>query len=226
MVFDWGFALSTLPMLAEGAVITLQATLISFVLAMVLGLILALAKMSPFALLRVPATWFIEVIRGTPLLVQLFVLFLILPKYGITMPALMTGVIGLGMHYSTYCAEAFRAGINSVPRGQWEAATALQMSRIQMYRRIILPQAIPPVIPSFGNYLISLFKETPLLSSVAVVEIMQQSLFIGSDTFRYIEPITIVGLFFLVCSVISATLVRSLERRMSIQDRPLQQRAI
>lgn len=215
MLFDWNFALSLVPTLARAAVVTIQATFASFALALVVGLMLALAKMSPNRLLSWCATWFIEVIRGTPVLVQLFILFLILPKYGLTMPALTTGIIGLGVHYGAYCAEVYRAGIEAVPRGQWEATTALNMSRYHTFRNIILPQSLPPIVPALGNYLISLFKETPLLSAVAVVEIMQQALFAGSDTFRYIEPITLVGMFFLTVSLITAALIRWFERALS-----------
>jgi polar amino acid transport system permease protein len=210
-MFDLDFAISLVPLLADAAVVTLQATFLSFALALVVGLILALLRMSSQPILRGAALWFIELVRGTPLLVQLFILFLVLPKYGLSMPALLTGIIGLGVHYGAYCAEVYRAGIEAVPRGQWEAAKALNINRYQAYRHIILPQALPPVIPPLGNYLISLFKETPLLSAVAVVEVMQQALLIGSDTFRYVEPITLVGLFFLVCSLCSAALVRWVE---------------
>ncbi|MHC4800106.1 MAG: ectoine/hydroxyectoine ABC transporter permease subunit EhuD, partial [Planctomycetota bacterium] len=183
MIFDWSFALEILPILAKAALITIEATILSFILAMVLGLVLALMRMARNRFISLTAFWFIEAIRGTPLLVQLFILFLVLPKYGITMPAFMTGIIGLGIHYSAYCAEVYRSGLDNVPRGQWEASTALNLSSYWTFRRVILPQAIPPIIPALGTYLISLFKETPLLSAVAVIELMQQALLIGSDYF-------------------------------------------
>lgn len=211
-MFDFGFAISLMPSLAEAAAVTIQATFMSFILALTIGLILALMRMSSHSFIRMSSLWFMEIIRGTPLLVQLFILFLVLPKFGLSMPALTTGIIGLGVHYGAYCAEVYRAGIEAVPRGQWEASKALNLSRYHAYRHVILPQALPPVIPALGNYLISLFKETPLLSAVAVVEIMQKALLIGSDTFRYVEPITLVGLFFLLCSLSSAALVRWIER--------------
>jgi polar amino acid transport system permease protein len=216
-MFDFGYALSILPVLAQAAIVTLQATALSFGLALVLGLVFALMRIAPFRVVQRGTAWLIDLIRGTPLLVQIFLLFLVLPKYGITMPALTTGVIALGLHYSAYCAEVYRAGIEAVPKGQWEASAALNLDPISTYRRIVLPQAIPPIVPALGNYLISMFKETPLLSAVAIVELMQRALLLGSESFRYIEPITLVGLFFLAFSLLSAAGIRWLEARLAIR---------
>ena len=112
-------------------------------------------------------------------------------------------MIALGLHYSCYTSEVYRAGINAVPSGQWYAAKALNLSRWQAYRHVILPQAIPPVVPALGNYLIAMFKDTPLLSAITVLEMLERAKIIGNETFRYLEPLTIVGLIFLVLSVLS-----------------------
>jgi polar amino acid transport system permease protein len=162
-----------------------------------------------------PAAGFIEFIRSTPLLIQIFFLYFVFPKFGIVLPALVAGILALGLHYSTYCAEVYRAGLENVPRGQWEAATALNLAPMATFRDIILPQAIPPIIPALANYLVALFKETPLLSAIAVLELMQTAKIIGSDTFRYLEPITLVGLFFLVMSLVSAAGIGALERHLN-----------
>jgi polar amino acid transport system permease protein len=135
----------------------------------------------------------------------------VFPQFGVVIPALVAGVMALGLHYSTYCSEVYRAGLENVPRGQWEAATALNLGPMATYRDIILPQAIPPMVPALGNYLVGLFKETPLLSAIAVLELMQTAKIIGSETFRYLEPITLVGVFFLVMSLASAALIRRVE---------------
>jgi polar amino acid transport system permease protein len=217
MIFDFSYALSIVPILARASLVTLEATFLSFGLALIIGLFLALLRMSPSKILSNAALVFIEVVRGTPLLVQLFILFLVLPKYGLTMPAFTTGIIGLGVHYGAYCAEVYRAGIEAVPKGQWEASIALNLNPFDTYRRLILPQAIPPIVPALGNYLISLFKETPLLSAVAIVELMQRALLLGSESFRYTEPITLVGLFFLFFTIVSAAAVRLLERLLAIR---------
>ncbi|TIU73814.1 MAG: ABC transporter permease subunit, partial [Mesorhizobium sp.] len=110
-----------------------------------------------------------------------------------------------------YCSEVYRAGFDNIHRGQWEASVALNLSAWTTFRDIIIPQAIPPIVPALGNYLVALFKETPLLSAIAVLELMQTAKIIGSETFRYTEPMTLVGLFFLAMSLVSAALIRSLE---------------
>jgi polar amino acid transport system permease protein len=124
-------------------------------------------------------------------------------------------VIALGLHYSTYTSEVYRAGIEGIPRGQWDAAAALNFNRWQTFRHIIVPQAIPPVVPALGNYIVSMFKDTPLLSAITVLEVLQQAKLIGAQTFRYIEPLTLVGALFLVLSLISAAGIRVVEHRLA-----------
>jgi len=124
--------------------------------------------------------------------------------------------VGIALHYACYTAEVYRAGLESVPRGQWEAVTALNFSPWRAYRQVILPQAIRPVLPALGNYLIAMFKDTPVLSAITVVEIMQQAKNIGSDSFRYLEPITLVGVFFLLISISLAGVVRQVEKRTAL----------
>jgi len=126
--------------------------------------------------------------------------------------ALTAGILALGIHYAAYCSEVYRAGFDNIHRGQWEAAIALNLGSWTTFRDVIIPQAIPPVIPALGNYLVALFKETPLLSAIAVLELMQTAKIMGSETFRYTEPITLVGLFFLTMSLISAVLIRWVEK--------------
>jgi polar amino acid transport system permease protein len=209
--FDWQFAWRILPDLLHAATYTIGITLAGFVIALAFGLLLAVLRRSRLRLLSWPAASLIEFIRSTPLLIQLYFLFYVLPEYGLTLTALATGMLGIGLHYSCYVAEVYRAGLNAVPRGQWEAAKALSFSPWHAYCRIILPQAVRPIIPVLGNYLVAMFKDTPVLSAITVVELMLQAKNIGSQTFRYIEPITMAGLFFLVVSVSAALLVRRLE---------------
>jgi polar amino acid transport system permease protein len=211
-LWDWGFAWQVMPQILQAAVITIEATLLGFVLAATLGLLLALGRRSRRPLLQRPVAGFVEFVRSTPLLVQLYFLYYVLPQeFGITLPAMVIGVVGLGLHFSTYCSEVYRSGLDSVPKGQWEAAIALNLSRWRTYRDVVIPQAIPPIVPALGNYLIAMFKETPLLSAIAVVEMMNRAKIIGSQTFRYVEPITIVGVIFLVLSLISMVGVRHFE---------------
>jgi polar amino acid transport system permease protein len=211
MLFDLEFALEILPQLARAAVVTIQATFVGFALALTLGLALALLRRSKNPWTSMISGGFVEFIRSTPVLIQIFFMFYVFPQFGVVIPAFIAGVLALGIHYASYCSEVYRAGLEAIPRGQWEAATALNLSPYHTYRDIIIPQAIPPVVPALGNYLIGMFKETPLLSAIAVVELMQTAKIIGSETFRYLEPITMVGIFFLIMSLISAAGVRRVE---------------
>ncbi|MGG4397862.1 ectoine/hydroxyectoine ABC transporter permease subunit EhuD [Paenibacillus thiaminolyticus] len=212
-MWSWDYALEILPQLLQVLPITIGATLLGFAAACMLGLPLALARRSRYRAVSVLANAWMEFIRSTPLLVQLFVLFYALPLYGISFSPFVTGVIGLGLHYSAYLSEVFRSGIEAVPAGQWEAAKALNFGRRHSWTNIILPQAIPPIIPVMGNYLITMFKETPVLSAITLVELLQTAKAIGSGSFRYLEAFTIVGLLFLLLSYPSSLLVSRLEKR-------------
>lgn len=209
--FDVQYALHILPDLLRASVYTILITLVGFAIALVLGLVLAILRRSPIKPLARAIGFFIEFVRSTPLLIQVYVLFYVMPLYGVTMSALTAGTIGIAVHYACYTSEVYRAGLNGVARGQWEAACALSLSPWRTYSGVILPQAIRPVIPALGNYLVAMFKDTPVLSAITVVELMQQAKNIGSETFRYLEPITLAGVFFLVISVTFAQLVRRLE---------------
>jgi polar amino acid transport system permease protein len=167
--------------------------------------------MSKSQWVALPTAGFVEFIRSTPLLIQIFFIYFVFPEFGVTLDAFTAGVLAIGVHYATYCSECYRAGLANVPRGQWEACTALNLSGYHTFRDIIVPQAIPPIVPALGNYFVALFKETPLLSAIAVLELMQTAKILGSASFRYVEPITLVGVFFLVFSLIAASLVRLLE---------------
>lgn len=215
MFWDWAFAAEILPLLARASLVTLQATILGFIIAAVLGLAFALGRMYGPPWLSVPLTGFIEFIRSTPLLIQIFFIYFVFPEFGLVLEAMTAGVLALGLHYATYASEVYRAGLANIQRGQWEASIALNLTPYHTLRDVIIPQAIPPVVPALGNYLVALFKETPLLSAIGVLELMQTAKIIGSDTFRYVEPITMVGAIFLVFSLIAAGLIRIVESRLS-----------
>lgn len=219
MIWDWEFVWEIMPALLEGLVITVEATILGFSLAAILGLLLALARRSESAWLSQLAGAVVEFIRSTPLLVQLFFLFYVLPRYGIRMRPLLVGTIALGLHYGTYTSEVYRAGIEAIERGQWEAARALNFSSAHTWIRVILPQAIPPMVPALGNYFIGMFKETPQLSAITVVELLLTARIIGTRTFRFLEPITMVGVLFFLLSYPSALLLQRLEARYARQNR-------
>jgi len=147
-IFDWSFALEILPTLGSALIITIQATVLGMLVAVTLGLALALLRRSRLAIVSLPTAFVIEFVRSTPLLVQMYFLFYVMPLTGVQLSPLATGIVALGLHYATYCAEVYRAGIEAVPRGQLEAARALNMSPWRTAVGVVLPQAIPPVVPA------------------------------------------------------------------------------
>jgi polar amino acid transport system permease protein len=214
MPFDIEYARSILPLLLKASIITVEATFLAMFVALIGGLILALALRSSSRLISWPIWAVAQFIRSTPLLIQIYFLFFVLPDFGITLPPFTTGVIALGIHYSCYIAEVYRAGLESVPKGQWEAAVALNYSKPRAMAEIILPQALPPMVPVLTNYMIVMFKDTPILASITVIELMQTANIIASERFLYVEPMTLVGLIFLAMSLIASAGVRILEGRL------------
>ena len=218
MNFDLNYLKQIFPMLLAASWVTLVATVLGTLLAAVIGLLLAMMRRSRISAIRHTAYGYITLVRSTPLLIQIFFLFYILPLYGIKFPAFFTGTLALGLHYGSYMAEVYRAGIDAVHRGQWEAAHSLTMNPILTWRRIILPQAIPPVIPPLGNFMVAMFKDTPLLSTVGIMELLGTALSEAGTTFRYYEPLTLVGIIFLFFSVISGILLRKFEARFAARN--------
>jgi polar amino acid transport system permease protein len=147
-------------------------------------------------------------------LVQLFFWFYVLPGTGVSFSPLTTGVLGLGLHYSTYTAEVYRAGIDGVPVGQWEAATALSLPRRRTWTAVILPQAVRRVVPVLGNYVLAMFKDTPMLAAITVLDMLGEARLDSAASFRYLEPITVVGVLFVVIAYPTSVLMRTLERRL------------
>jgi polar amino acid transport system permease protein len=212
-LWDWNYAFSILPDLLLALVTTIEITVLGSIVALLLGLVIAVLRRARIPVLDQILWAFVELVRSTPLLVQVFFLFFALPRLGVTLSAFVIGVVGLGVHYATYTSEVYRAGIDAVPQGQWEAATALSLPRSRVWTGVILPQAIPRVLPALGNYVISMFKEVPLLLAIGVVEVVNEARELGSATFRYVEPYTIAGVLFLLLSYPASLLVRRLERR-------------
>jgi polar amino acid transport system permease protein len=216
--WDWGFAWAILPELLQGLVVTVLATLLGSMVAFALGMVWTLVRVLRIPLLTTSVSFFVEFIRGTPLLIQLYFLYYVLPTWGLTISALPTGIFGLGLFYSAYAAEIFRAGIEDLPAGQWEAALTLGLPVRRVWLGIILPQAIRSVVPILGNVVISMFKQSSLLSTITVFELLAAGLNIGSVNYRYVEPLTLVGAFYFAVSFLSARAVRSLEARHAFGD--------
>lgn len=211
--WDWGFAWGILPELLRGLLVTVTLAGLGISVALVLGLVLAIARRSRHRLVRWPVGAVVEFVRSTPLLIQLFFLFYVLPDLGVTMSGFTTAVFGLGLHYACYTSETYRAGIESVDKGQWEAATAINLSRRETWRSVVLPQAIPTVIPALGNYLVASLKDAPLAATVTVIGVLGAAQRVQSRDFRGLEALTLAGLLFLAVSLPLALLVHRLEKR-------------
>ncbi|WP_199432753.1 ectoine/hydroxyectoine ABC transporter permease subunit EhuD [Qaidamihabitans albus] len=216
MNWSWEFAFEILPELLEHFVqYTLVATVLGTIVGAALGLIFAVIRQLRIPLLAQLTTAFIEFVRSTPLLIQLFFLFYALPGMGVTLSPMFVGVLGLGVHYACYMADVYRSGIDAVPKGQWEASVALHLPPRITWQRVVLPQAIRNVLPALGNYAIAMFKETPFLAFITVPELLRTAQSIGGETFRYLEPFTMAGLIFLAASYPTALLLRRMEYRLA-----------
>lgn len=217
MNFDWSYVAAIGPRMITAAWTTLEVTVLSMALAAMLGLPIAAARISRLSMLSWCAACYVEAIRAVPILVLIYWVFFVLPLAGIVLDAFAVGVLALGVYYSTYAAEVFRAGIESVSKGQWEAALALNMTPINTLRRIILPQSMPAIVPPLGNYLVEMFKATPLLATIGMHELLGEGQQLAADSFRYAEVYLWVGVIFLALSYPSALVVRWLERRMAFR---------
>jgi len=209
-----------LPILLQGAVVTVQVTLLSFLLSSALGLALALMKLSPVRALSLTGSAVINLIRGLPIIVQLFYIYFVLPDFGVQLTAFQAGVIGLGIAYSAYQAENFRAGIEAVDAGQREAAQAMGMRSALIMRRVILPQAFRIALPPYGNTLVMMLKDSSLVSTITVAEMTRAGQLIASSTFQNMTVYTLVALLYLLMSLPLVYGLRRLERRFGAGRKP------
>ena len=202
-----------LPILLQGAVVTVQVTALSFLLSSAIGLVLALGKLSPVRAVSWAASTVVNVIRGLPIIVQLFYIYFVLPEVGIQLTAFQAGVIGLGIAYSAYQAENFRAGIEAVDPGQREAALAMGMRPALLMRRVVLPQAFRTALPPYGNTLVMMLKDSSLVSTITVAEMTRQGQLIAASTFQNMTVYTLVALLYLAMSLPLVWGLRCLEKR-------------
>jgi polar amino acid transport system permease protein len=216
---DWSYLIEILPPLLVATVVTIRIALIGFALSLIVGLAIATIRLARIPVISSLVFYLAEFIRLTPLIVQLFFAYYVLPEVGISIPAEPTGIIVIGLHYSTYTAEVFRSGILAVPKGQWEAGKSLRLSRAIIWRKIILPQAVRPMVPALGNYLIALFKEVPLLATITVYELLNTANLIAGQSFRYFEVLTSVAAIFFVISYASSVVIRRIEVSGRMRER-------
>lgn len=207
-MWDFEFTYEAMPDLLSGLLTTIQLTLIGYSIALVLGLLVAVVRRTPS--IGGLVHFVMEFIRTTPLIIQVVFVFLMTPA---NISAFTVGAVVLGVHYAAYTAEVYRSGIEGVAKGQWEAARALSLPTGRTWGAVVLPQAIRRVIPALGNYLISMFKDTPLLFAIGVTELLTEAQRVGSESFRVVEAYTLVGFLFLAVSVPAAIIIRRLEKR-------------
>jgi len=211
MEWRWDFTFEILPRMLWATGNTLLAAGAGYLIATIIGLILMLGQRTPNRLANMAVREIVEFVRSTPLLVQLFFVFFVAPQFGLELSAWTSAMLTIGLHYGTYLSEVYRGALEGVPRSQWEACRALNFSVGYSYRRIVLPQAFPVALPGMGNYLVGIFKDTPLLATIGVAELMHTANALGAETYRYLEPYSMVGFIFLIISLPTAMGLRRLE---------------
>ena len=215
-MFDFRLIVESIPFLVKGAVYTVQVSVLAIVFGLVLGWILGLVAVSGVRWLRAIAWGYVQFIRGTPLLVQIFLIYFGLPALGLNVPAYWSGVIALGLNSAGFQAEIVRAGIESIDRGQTEAARSIGMSGFQTLLFILVPQTIRRVIPPLTNELITLTKSSSLLSAIAVLELTHAGQAIIARTFAPFEIYAAVAVFYLVLIAVLSRASALLERRVFV----------
>ena len=209
----WRDTVEFFPILMSGVALTVIVTIGSLLLSTVLGLVWALMRVSGIGVLTGFSGGLINVIRGIPIIVLLFYLYFVMPEFGLTLSALQAAILGLGIAYSAYQAENFRAGIEAIDKGQIEAAQAIGMSWWQTMRRVVLPQAVKIVLPPYGNVMIMMLKDSSQASTITVAELALQGKLIASSTFKNTSVFTLVALMYLTMSIPLILLVRHFEKR-------------
>ena len=209
----WRDTVEFLPILMSGVALTVIVTIGSLLLSTALGLVWALMRVSGIGFFTGFSAGLINVIRGIPIIVLLFYLYFVMPEFGLTLTALQAAILGLGIAYSAYQAENFRAGIEAIDRGQIEAAQTIGMSWWQTMRRVVLPQAVKIMLPPYGNVMIMMLKDLSQASTITVAELALQGKLIASSTFKNTSVFTLVALMYLTMSIPLILLVRHFEKR-------------
>ncbi|PBB58181.1 ABC transporter [Mesorhizobium loti] len=215
MNFDLAFALEIVPLVLHGIGNTLLVAILSFIGASVLGFFWEMLRRS-HRVIRPITQFIIDAIRSIPVLVQIYFIFFVLPVYGVVLPAMFAGVFGLSFYFSGYMAEVFKAGIEAVPAGQGEAAQSLGLDRRDTVVFVIAPQMLRNVAAPLGSYAVSILKSTPILSVIAVPEMLGSALDVASNTYRFAEPMFVVGVLFLVLALVAVALIGRLERYLGV----------
>jgi polar amino acid transport system permease protein len=216
---SWDFIFLTGPFIVQGAGITILVSVAAMAMAIVLALLGALGRLSKNAIAYSLASLYVSLVRGTPLLVQIYFIYFALPSAGIIIDAIPAGIIALGFNYGAYMTEIFRAGIQAVPRSQHEAAQALGMPERLAFRRIVLPQAVRIVIPAIGNDFVAMIKDSALVSTIAIQELLWRAQRVGRAEHQVLASIAIAALVYWGLTIIFSFFQERLEQRMARGDR-------
>ncbi|NCO53066.1 MAG: amino acid ABC transporter permease [Deltaproteobacteria bacterium] len=218
-MLDWGTIVHYFPFLLKATLLTLKISLISLLFGFLFGLVAALLKLSPNGLLRLIGGFYVWIIRSTPLLVQLFLIYFGLPQLGIDLGPFMSGVLALALNTGAYNAETIRGGIISVPSGQLEAARSLGMGPALAMRRIVLPQAIRVAIPALGNNFVILIKDTSLVSTITLVELTLTAQRLIGSTYKPFEMYLMAAFLYAILTTTTSVLLGKLETRIAVERR-------
>lgn len=220
MALDFSIFIDYGPRILLGFWLTIKIVTLAIAIGLPWGLALALARRSRLWVLRFAATAFIELFRNTPFMIQVFLLYYVLPFYGLRLPAEQVGVLALAAFGSSYFAEVIRAGIDAIPEGQLDSARAIGMSDMQAMRHIILPQTVAVALPSLTNQILSLIKESAILSTITVQEMTMTAIRVQGETFRPFEPFIMIALLYWLLNEVIAIVMRYLEKRFAQKGRP------
>ncbi len=216
--FGWNIIIEKFPIFLPAAFETIKITIAAVIVGLVIGILAAMCRISKYKILYYPVTLYINIVRGTPILLQLFIVYYGLSGF-IRLDPYPSAIIAFGIHNGAYIAEIFRGAIKSIDRGQTEAARSLGMSKFKAMYRIVLPQALKRAIPPLGNQLIIATKDSSLASAITVRELLLKSQQMGSSTFRFMEYFLIAGIYYLIITSVLSFFVNKLERKLAVSDR-------
>lgn len=213
---DLEFIKMSVPVLTQGAIVTIELTVLTLIFGTIIGIIGALFKTSKYKVLNLIASFYTWMIRGTPMLLQIFIIYFGLPSIGIEMEAMTAGVLALSINCGAYMTEIIRGGIQSVDKGQFEASKTLGLSYGQTMMHVIIPQTIRIILPSVGNEFITINKDTSIVSTITLVELMRSSQVIASSSFRAMETYLLAGMFYLAMTTVLTLLFSLIEKKVSV----------
>jgi polar amino acid transport system permease protein len=216
MNLDFTAVIPRLPYLLKAAWVTVQVSALVLIFGTVCGIIIGVLRVFPIKIIRITAAAYINVIRGTPLLIQLFLIYFGLPSLGIYLSAFVSGVLGMSVNSAGYVGEIVRGGIEAIPKGQWEAGKVLGLSYPKTMRHIVIPQAIRNMLPAFGNEFVTLIKESSLLSTLAITELTMAGQQVRSATYASFETFIVVGIMYFCMTSVATECLRCLERKWSV----------